>query len=218
MKLPSVQKLKDVFGSFSAKFESLWGMLNKLSGRERKLAIATATVVFFLVLNFGIVQPIRNNIKNLNRKILLQEKKVMENLSSGSQKSQVDSIYLRLTQEMDAAKADDEEIRSGMLHDIEEAARANGIYLSEVKPQVSSEGETFKAFNIRMQAEGRAEQLTKFFSDLVKTKKLYYVETLRITPHPDDVNKVKATISLVRAVVQTGELSAPAPQTPPAAS
>ncbi|MBI4432251.1 MAG: hypothetical protein HY592_02060 [Candidatus Omnitrophica bacterium] len=204
MKLPLLAKIRESFSSVSSRLEGFWAILHRLSPRERKLATGAAVAVFFLVLNFGIIGPIRGSLQGLHKKILLEEKKAMQNIASGAQKNQIDGIYLKLLEMVNAANMDDEEVRSAMLKDVEEFARGNNIYLSEVKPQISAEKENHKEFYIRMQAEGAPENLVKFLAEFVKTKNLYYVDNIRITPHGESPNKIKATVALTRAVVQTG--------------
>ena len=69
-------------------------------------------------------------------------------------------------------------------------------------PQVSGEEQNYSVYRVRLQLEGRMSEMLQFLAELVRTKRLYLVETLRVVPHPEDVNKIKAQVGVARLVFQ----------------
>ena len=150
---------------------------------------------------FGIVRPIRQSILIVDKQIKLKERLAASNLKDGAQKPKMDSVYSRLKEQIGMPPDGNEKIRAMMLQDIEQAARGHSISLTEIKPQVSTEHDGFAEFFVRVQAEGTMVQIVDFLQGLFGLRKLYYVETLKFSPHSDDVNKVKASISLGRSAL-----------------
>lgn len=179
--------------------ENLTTRFQLLSPREKKAVIVSTAVLGIFLADAVVIHPWIDNLRRLDEKISMQEKQTMHHLRSVGQKSKVDQVYLRLWQSLDSSDRTDDEIRATMLRDIEEQARANGLNLSEVKPQVSSEGGEIKTFSVRLQADGRMPDLALFFAELVKKRKLYFIESFRITPHPEDLNKIRAGVVVNRA-------------------
>jgi len=196
----ALAKLELFVTAFKKNAEKLWSKFNNLSARERNISILAAAVVLLMFADAVVVRPLRQSIISLHQKIAEQEKKALRNLSAAAQKPDLDSIYSGLRRNIQGVAANDEEIRSSILNDIESFARSCEIYLLEVKPQVSSENGRFKEFSVRLQLEGRMEKLMQFFVEFIKTQKLYTVESFRITPHPEDVHKIKAAVSISRVV------------------
>ena len=180
--------------------ETLWGKFNHLSKRERNISIVATAVLMVVTADFAVVRPLKSSLASLDHKIKDTENLVLRNLKVAGQKPELDKVYQRMQESMQDSHANDEEIRSSMLKDIESLARENGIYLSEVKPQVSNETPRFKEFAVRVQMECRMEPLMRFLADILKRQKLYTVDSFRITPHPEDVHKIKATVTLSRVV------------------
>ncbi len=177
---------------------------NQLSRREKSIFLAAAIFVLTWGLDAAVMRPLRGNFKSLEAKILSEEKEAIHGVRSVAQKTYVTEIYQKLSQSLDTLSGDAEEIRSSLLQDIEQKAREQHVYLTEVRPQVSAEREDLTEFSARVQAEARLEDVLRFLAALVKTRKIYVIDSIRIIPHQEDLNKVKAFISLSRLV--TGDL------------
>ena len=202
MKTLVPRKIRAYIVLFSGKFNVFLDKFNKLTKREKLIAVFTGVFILIVFIDQGVVQPLKRNIEGLGQKISAQEVRVLQNYVSTAQKPQVDQIYVSLLENLDNSKTNDEEIRADILHDVELLARSNSIYLSEVKPQVSVESENLTDFFVRLQIEGEMEKFVRFIRDLVATKKLYYVETIRVTQNPNEPNKIKATLSIARSVIK----------------
>jgi hypothetical protein len=192
--------LKSIVDFLLAKYQLIWDRFNQLSKREKQAAIAAVLLVLALLLDNAVLKPIQKNISGLNEKISIEEKKFMHNIRSVDQKPRIDGLYSDLSQNISLSVVSDEQARVSMLEDIEKYARERRIYLTEVKPQVATQQGDHKEYRIRLQMEGTFQDMMSFLADLVRTKKLYLVETLRVTPHPEDVNKIKATAAVNRIV------------------
>ncbi len=186
----------------TSRAEIVWARFNRLSPREKNIFGGALAVLSLALVYGGIFMPIHNHFKGFQDKIAVQEKQVLRNIRSVHEKPQVDSAYQTLLSKLDMPNASDDEIRDGMLKDVDQFARSNGLNLAEVKPQVSDEEKTFKKFYVRLQIEGRLRDLLVFFSDLVRTRRLYMIDSLRIIPSQEDVNKVKANVNLARAILR----------------
>ena len=195
-----IEKLKELVLRARGGFEWAVNRFNQFSPREKNIAVFTGLALSLFLVDAAIVRPLKNGLTSLNEKISIQEKKTLHQIRSLAQKPQIDTSYIKILDSIEIPKDSDEEIRTGMLRDIEQFARSSNLYLSEVKPQVSIEKGDYDEFSVRMQVDGTLEELMMFLSELVRTKKLYAVDTLRMTPHPDDYNKIRATIALKRTV------------------
>ena len=188
---------------FKQRWERVWALFSDLSPRQRFLWVTAAGAVLLLGIHFGIIRPIADKLTSFNQKIILAEKNVIQNIRMLGGKTNTQAIYLRLLDNLELSGQSDEEARASMLKEIDAFARSNNISLTEVKPQVSADHQGYTTYNVRLQAESTMEQLLFFFRELARTKKLYLVESLRVVPHPEDVNKIKATVSISRAVFQS---------------
>ena len=195
------RRFKALSGLVMERGSFFWETFSRLSHREKRYLIAAGVVLSLAFVEFGIVRPIRHSLLVLREKISVEEKKAVYNLRNVGQKPQVDVLYLGLLESIGASGASSDEIRTAMLHDVELSARSHNISLTDVKPQVSTDRESLRDFYLRAQAEGKMEELIVFFTELVKMKKLYYIESLKVTPHPDVEDKIKANISIGRAVL-----------------
>lgn len=195
-----IERVKPLWIRARQRAENLAERFQLLSTREKRALIAAAAILGVFLLDFVIVRPWLNNLRQLGEKIAVQEKQTLHHLRSVAQKSSVDSIYAQVWQSLDLSETTDDQIRAGLLRDVEELARGNNLYLSEVKPQVSSEDKEFKIYSVRIQADGNLENLGLYFADLIKKRKLYFIESFRITPHPEDLNKIRATVVVSRSI------------------
>ncbi len=192
--------MRSIVDFLQIKLQALWGLFDQFSKREKQAAAAAAAVVLVFFIDAAVLKPIQKNIVSLNQQILVQEKKFIHNTRSVEQKPQIDDLFSRLKQTVDLAPVSDEEARVSMLEDIEKYARERRIYLTEVKPQAPTQAGGRAEYRIRLVAEATMKDMLSFLADLVRTKKLYLVESLRIVPHPEDVNKIKATVAVNRVI------------------
>jgi Tfp pilus assembly protein PilO len=195
-----LDKIKELITRARGGFEWMVNRFNQFTPREKKIAVFSGIAIGIFLVDALIVRPLKTGIESMNQKISIQEKKTLHQIRSLSQKPKIDASYIKILDSIEIPKDSDEEIRTSMLRDVEQFARASNLYLSEVKPQVSLEKGDYDEFSVRMQVDGTLEELMTFLAELVRTKKLYSVDTLRMVPHPDDHNKIRASITLLRTV------------------
>lgn len=195
------RRIRAVLGLAMERGSFFWDTFSRLSPREKRYFVAAAVALSLAFVQFGIIRPIQHSLFVLQERISAEEKKTVYNLRNLAQKPQVDVLYLGLLESIGMSGASSDEIRSSMLHDVELSARSHNISLTDVKPQIATDRESFRDFYLRAQAEGKMEEIVIFFTELVKMKKLYYIESVKITPHPDVEGKIKANISIGRAVL-----------------
>ncbi len=173
-----------------------------LSTREKRIFAVACIAVSATLVYYGIVQPIHKSLEEMRKKIFTQERVAIANMRDVTQKLQMDPVYRQLLDSIGLrVSGDSDELRSTVLQDLEQFARSRGISLTEVKPQAPVERGNFKDFFVRAQAEGNMEQLLNFLADLIEARKMYFIESIKITPHGDDVNKIKVNVSIGRAVI-----------------
>lgn len=181
----------------------LWNGYQKLSKREKNILIVTIAVFTALGVDFSCVSPLRRNNEDLAKKISVHEKKVAHNIHTIEQSPAVDEEFSRLQNIIEMSKGNDEQVSASMLDEIGQFARSKNIYVIEKKPQSSDQKQNYKEYRVRVQMEGTLQDLLSFFAELVRTKKLYFVDSLRIVAHPEDINKIKATATLSRLILQS---------------
>lgn len=198
-----IERLKLFVKNLRGRVEQLMGRFHSLSTRERNFILAALGIVSIMLVDVAVIRPIRGSIRSLNEKISAQEQETMQHIRSLAQKPKIDRAYSDLISRLNISDSTDDEVRTSMLHDIEQTARTDNMYLSEVKPQVSQDNGDFREFSVRMQIDGRLDELLRFFADLVKTKKLYAVQSFHIAAHPEDLNKIRATVVISREMMKT---------------
>ena len=110
-----LRKIKEMISRQAGLF---WDFFNRLSKREKNIFVAATLALSVLVVDYGVVEPLRRSIENLKNKILDEEKKVAYNMRVAAQAPEVDALYRRLLETREfAAGEDNETIRSSMLHD-----------------------------------------------------------------------------------------------------
>lgn len=206
IKLPSLAFLapaKKIFTDAGALFGAGWRWYSARPKRERVLIACVAGVLAMLAAEFIFIEPLRRAAGGLEEDIRLHETQALQNMRTMSLKPSVDNVFATLLQQSELQGRDDEEIRSTMLQDIETMARAHNLYLGEVKPQISRDSGAFEEFLVRVQVEGRMEEVMQFFNELFSGRRLYYIETFRASPHPEDLNKVKVNAQVIRAILKS---------------
>jgi hypothetical protein len=195
-------KLKKDFGKYKAivieRYESLLRRFQTLSKSEKSFAAAAAALIIIFLADAAVIRPIRTGMKELEEKIRVVELATTHSVRSISQKARIDNLYLSVLGEVERSNAPDEELRSDMLKDVEGLARSSGLDLSEVKPQISVDKGEYRDFAVRIQADGDLQQLSNYFARLVSTKKMYLIDSFRVVTHPEDLNKIRATVTVVR--------------------
>ena len=193
--------LKAGITAIQARWENATDRFERLPQRQKNLFIFAISFFAVVLIIFTILRPLQQSVLKVDKQIKMKEKLAAKNIQEMAQKPQVSSVYFKLLSTIEMPPGGDEAIRSSILHDIEFSARSNNISLTEIKPQVSSLHENFTEFFMNTQAEGTTSQLVLFLGDLIKANTLYYIDTLRISRHPEVVNKIKATVSIGRSAL-----------------
>lgn len=193
-------RLSTVLSQATSIFQKVFARFQKLSVREKRILAATAVILFLWVLDEGIVQPFRRNFAKLENDIHTQKKNAEWIYRTISQKPSVNAAYESLKQALNVEDKNPESVRASFLKDVEQLARDKDVSLGEVRPQISSDRKNYTEYSVRIQADARMENLIQFLAEMIRTKKLYCIKTIRVAPHPEDVNKVRANILLLRVV------------------
>jgi Tfp pilus assembly protein PilO len=186
------------------RWERAWAHFQTLSLLQRRLAAAAGLLVFLVVMEQGILKPLNGTIRSLDTKIAAAELKSLQTRKSVLQKPGIEQAYAQLVQSVDFSTTTDEQVRAAMLRDIESLAREMQMNLSDVRPQISVDRSQYKEISVRLQVDGTLSQLARFFAGrLVRTRRLYSIDSFRITPHPEDIHKIRANITIARAFFST---------------
>ncbi len=189
--------------ALKSRWNQLWSGFDAMPIKRKNQIFAV--IVFFVgvFIYFVVLQPMQQAVVKLDKQIKTKEKLAAKNIQDVAQKPKVSDVYFRLLSAVAMPPGGNEDIRAAILRDIELSSRSNAISLTEIKPQVSTESDGFTLFFMNAQAEGALSQLTLFLTDLLRKEKLYFIDSLRVSPHPEDVNKVRANISIGRAALSS---------------
>lgn len=192
--------LEPLIGRARERLTVLWRRVDAFSRREKTIAAICAAAISIWTVDALVIRPIKHSIVVLEERIAVQEKETLHRLKSVSQKPTVDAGFSRLEETLRLHEKGDEEARASMLEDVERIARLKGVDLSEVKPQaVAGEArEGKRAFAVRMQVDGSLDRLLVFLNELLKSDKLYLIQTFRMTPHPDGNGRIRAHVTANR--------------------
>lgn len=175
---------------------------SKLSAREKKILYA---VMALLILVFGyhaVWRPVTEKFSELDDEIFAMQMRLRKAKTFIRQKDQVleASRQFPNLEQMDAG-SDEEEI-ARLLNYIEQAARKNGVSLSDVKPQPVRSDKVTKLYLVELNAEANVNSLTDFVYELEHSPQMLRLERVTLAPKEDQSSTLRAFLVVNRMVVK----------------
>ena len=180
---------------------SKWiAFFNRLSKRERLIAIVTFSVIFVLVCDQLVVRQIFRSLHSLDQRIKDLESDIKKSIRLLSQKE-------RMLKEIEHYKAYSVELKSSevetgaLLKHIEELANQSSVNLLYAKPAGSKSDETVKKYIVTLECEGQMAQMINFFYQIENSTLLLKVDKFTMAPASSGSSVVKCGATISRAAL-----------------
>lgn len=173
---------------------------NRLSKRERLIAIVAFTIVFLLIADQLIVRQIVHSLSSLDQQIHDLENGIKKSVRLLSQKE-------RMLREIERYQAYSVEVKSpeeetvALLKHIEELANQSSINLLYAKPGGSKSDEAVKKFVVALECEGQMAQMIKFFYQIENSPLLLRIDKYTLQPTASGSSVIKCGATVSRAVL-----------------
>ena len=154
-------------------------MAKALSKRElRVLYITVAIIAFAVIFNF-IIGPLLDKNEMLNKNIQMATIKIRK--YQGLLK-QADALKQRHEKLSAAAKGSIEDGATyiGILSNLEDLARASGIRILDIRPQIPAAKDLYREIVINLRAEGRIEDYLKFMYNIESSLSLFKITRFQL--------------------------------------
>lgn len=168
----------------------------KLAKREKYILYGVMVLLFALVLERLIFNPLSERLWELNQQINAEEAKLIRGLRAEKQKDRIISEYQSYEKYL-KLKGSDEEVVSEYLREIEKLARESAVSVSYTKPQLRSERGIYKEYTVDVRAAATLENTITFLYNLNSSNLLLRVEkfTLSLEQETDTDLKLNLVIS-----------------------
>ena len=177
-------------------------MINFLKMTKKEKTIFYIAVIFVCLafLDRVIYRPIRSKFSDLEKKILIEEKKVGSNIRNLAQRDVVLEEYKKFSGYISAVGTDEEEMAE-FLKTVEETSRSSDIYMTDIKPQPVIKVDFYKKYVVEVDAEATIESLMDFMHKLESLNQLINIEDFQASKEKTDSKVIKAYIIATKILI-----------------
>jgi len=180
---------------------SKWvAFFNRLSKREKLIAIAAFGVVFVLVTDQLVVRQILKSLNSLDQQAKDLESNIKKSIRMLSQKERMLAEIEKYKVFSVETKSSEEETVALLKH-IEELANQSSVNLLYAKPAGSKPDEAVKKFIVTLECEGQMAQMIKFFYEIENSTLLLKIDKFTFQPTSSGSSVVKCGATISRAVL-----------------
>jgi Tfp pilus assembly protein PilO len=174
--------------------------LLKMTKKEKIVFYIAAVFVVLVFLDRLVYRAIRDMFGRLREKVLIEEKKVGANLRNLVQKDAVSAEYKKFSAYLAPVGTDEEEM-SAFLKTVEETARSANIYVTDIKPQPTTNTDFYKKYIVEINAEAPLEQVMDFMHKLESLNQLISIEQLQLTAKKESSKALKVYIIVTKILI-----------------
>lgn len=167
--------------------------LSRLSRRERYILYSCVTVIVMVFSDKLVFRPVMNKIENLNKEILIHERKLEKSMRILQQDDSITKEYEKYAKHI-KQRSSDEETTAVFLSDIEKIAKEALVSFLDVKPSPPEEAGFYKRYIIKIEAEAKINHLIDFIYRLEKAPQLLRVVEFRLSPKAEESDILKIYI------------------------
>lgn len=171
--------------------------LSRLSKRERYIAYVAAVALILVFFNKIVLGPVIGKSNELNREIVIQEKKLEKSLGILVHDDAINTNYEKYTQNLKQTRSDEEEIAE-LLSEIEKIAKKTAVFLADIKPLPVSKIGFYKEYVVEAEVESEINHLVDFIYQLEKSPRLLRVGKFHLTPKKGETKKEEAFLLKVQ--------------------
>lgn len=174
--------------------------LTKLSAREKKILYLTLTVLLIAGGYHGVWRPLQAKIVSMDDEIFSMEMQLRKAKTYLRQKDQIIEEAAKYPNLSQLEGGTDEEETARILSLVEQAARKNGMSISDVKPNPIKSDKWMKRFEVELNGESTLEQLTQFVYELEHSPQMLKVEEISSAPKEEKSPVLRSQMTVVRTV------------------
>ncbi len=175
-------------------------LLSKFSKRERYIFYASSVVIMAVFFDRIVIRPMLNKIENLNKQIIIQERKLQKSLKILQREESIVDEHKEYTQNITQAVSDGEE-KSRLLSDIESIARKASVKLKDVKVGNTKKAYPYKKFSVELTTESKINFLMDFMYQLESSERLYRVRDFYLNPATDKSEILRAQMTVTETLI-----------------
>lgn len=154
--------------------------LSKLSNREKLILAVAIAVLFGLLIDRSIYQPIAKRFERLDQEIQTQERLHRKNLRYVAVHERIMEEHKRYTGDLSVTGSDEEET-ARLLNEVEEITRKSGLSIVNMKPQPSRTLDFVKKYAVEIEIRGEMVDLVQFLHELHSSKHLLSSDRIRLS-------------------------------------
>ncbi len=156
-------------------------LISKFSKREKTQLSLAVLLVMAALLDRAVLHPIIEKIKLFEEDIKKTEYEMSKNMKILEQKQRIEKEEKKYSSFSKQARTEEEEM-AVLLREIENVAKAFGVYLVDLKPAgVTGEG-FVKKFMVNLVCEADMEQLISFIYSIENAETIMRIGSFTITP------------------------------------
>ena len=173
---------------------------NRLSKRERLIAIAAFGIVFVMVTDQLVVRQIFKSLQSLDQQAKDLENNIKKSVRMLSEKERM-LVEIEKYKVYAVETKSTEEETGALLKHIEELANQSSVNLLYAKPASSKPDEVVKKFIVTVECEGQMAQMIEFFYEIENSNLLLKIDKFTLQPTASGSSVVKCGATISRAVV-----------------
>ena len=175
--------------------------IDKLSKRERYLALATLSVVAIAMVYVFIVRPVCSKWKNINNEIKSKVAMLEKDSVILTNKKTLSSEYEKFSKHARPAKSQEESIADTLVY-VESVSRNDSCFVINIKPVGVVDAGLYKEILIDVSAEASIEQFSKFLYDVENPRdNLINVKRFTLSSKSGQPGVLKGTFLISKALL-----------------
>lgn len=153
-------------------------MLNALKPREKKLLGIVIALLASLTIYFVLFKPLLSQLQTVQAQVLAKSITLTKYQRTLGEKAKIRKIYEQYLGLVGETKSAQEEI-SKFLKEVDEICSRAGVYIIDMKPLTSLEGEPLTKVRLEIEVTAQQSSLGKLLSELRNSKAYIHVDALR---------------------------------------
>ncbi|MBI1869993.1 MAG: hypothetical protein HYS07_02235 [Chlamydiae bacterium] len=154
-------------------------MLNKLSIREKKLALFAGLIIVLMALYFMVLDPLFSKLRTLRGEIQKQSLIYAKYVKIFNSKDHIEHTYNQYVGIVKVEGSSQEEI-SRFLAEIEALSRKSDVRVVDMKPLSTQDNHSIKKVYLEIEFEAQQMGLGKFLFELKNSQAMIHVDSLKV--------------------------------------
>ncbi|MFC1704072.1 type 4a pilus biogenesis protein PilO [Candidatus Omnitrophota bacterium] len=171
-----------------------------LSKRERNIVLIGSTFAIVVLLFNFVVAPMVSRFQELHQQIAAKEVKIKKNMKILKDKDRIEAEYEEYIGYMKQKTSDEQEMAS-LLSEVESAAQALEIRITDMKPRKVKTVEFYKGLAVELEAEGPLKQITEFIYTIQSPPHMLQVERVRLERRSARKPELKTNMLITRILI-----------------